>query len=185
MGWSVADKPDGRIERHPGTSSAEHGPHLRFRQFDVADLGAVELLIHDTIDGRYSGLYPPRAVQFFKGFHSRDNILERHRTGAVLVVEYDQDMVATGATVAGEITGVFVHRRFQGRGIGGQVMDRLEEIARADGHDAVTLSISLPSRGFYEGRGYTIVESCSDDVDGGERLDYWEAEKRLDGRHST
>ena len=48
-----------------------------------------------------------------------------------------------------------------------------------------TSSISLPSRGFYEGRGYTIVESCSDYMGGGERLDYCEAEKRLDGRHST
>jgi GNAT superfamily N-acetyltransferase len=102
----------------------------------------------------------------------------------VLVVERGRDIVATGATVDGEITGVFVHPRFQGRGIGGQVMDRLEEIARSEGHETATLSISLPSRGFYESRGYAIVESCSDDMGGGERLDYWEAEKRLDRRRS-
>jgi ribosomal protein S18 acetylase RimI-like enzyme len=180
----VADRSDGRIEPKPGAPADDRRPQLRFRAFDVADLGAVQLLIHETIDRRYRGVYPPRAVQFFKEFHSRDNILERHRTGVVLVVEDDQDLVATGATVAGEITGVFVHPRFQGRGIGGQVMDRLEEIARRDGHQTAALSISLPSRGFYERRGYMVVETCSDDMGGGERLDYWEAEKHLDGRRS-
>jgi GNAT superfamily N-acetyltransferase len=180
----VDDRPDGRIEPKPGTPADDRRPQLRFRAFDVADLTAVQGLIHETIDRRYSGVYPPRAVQFFKEFHSRDNILERHKAGAVLVVEHDQDIVATGATVAGEITGVFVHPQFQGRGIGGQVMDRLEELARSDGRTVVTLAISLPSRGFYEARRYRVVEDRSIDVGGGESLDYWEAEKRLDGRDS-
>jgi hypothetical protein len=127
----VAGSPDSRLEQHPGTPPDERPSHLRFRRFDVADLAAVQRLIHDTIDRRYSGLYPPRDVQFFKEFHSRDSILERHNAGAVLVVEHDQDIVATGATVDGEISGVFVRVQFQGR------------------H---------------------------------ERLDYWEAEKHLDGR---
>jgi GNAT superfamily N-acetyltransferase len=183
MDRSVADQPDSGMKQHPGTSFAE-GSHLRFRAFAVGDLEPAQRLIHDTIDRCYSGLYPPRAVRFFKEFHSRDNILERHTAGTVLVAEDDGELVATGATVAGEIAGVFVHPRFQGRGIGGQVMDRLEEIARSAGHKTASLSVSLPSRGFYGRRGYRVLESRSIDVGGGERLDYWEAEKRLDGRPS-
>jgi hypothetical protein len=67
----VADKPDGRIEQNLGTSAEERQPRLKFRQFAAADLAAVQRLIHSTIDCRYRGAYPPRAVQFFKEFHSR------------------------------------------------------------------------------------------------------------------
>lgn len=178
----MTGSPDARLEQAPGTPPDERPSHLRFRRFAVVDLAAVQRLIHDTIDRRYSGLYPPRAVRFFKELHSRDNIIERHNAGAVLVVEHDRDIIATGATAAGEISGVFVQPQFQGRGIGGQVMDRLEEIALAEGHETAALSISLPSRRFYESRGYRVLETCSIDVGGGQRLDYWQAEKRLDGR---
>jgi GNAT superfamily N-acetyltransferase len=178
----VTGSPDGRLSQRPGAPADVRPSRLRFRRFDVADLEVVRRLIHDTIECRYSGLYPRRAVQFFKEFHSRDNILERHNAGTVLVVEHDRDIIATGATAAGEISGVFVQPQFQGRGIGGQVMDRLEEIVLAEGHATAALSISLPSRRFYEERGYRVLESCSIDVGGGQRLAYWQAEKRLNGR---
>jgi len=151
----------------------------RLRSFDEADLEPVQRLIHHTIDSCYSGVYPPRAVRFFKEFHSLDRILARQAEGEVLVVEQDGTVVATGAVVAGEISGVFVRPELQSRGIGGQLMDGLEGIARARGHAAAALSVSLPSRGFYESRGYEVLESRSIDVGEGERLDYWSAEKPL------
>ncbi|MDP2183431.1 MAG: GNAT family N-acetyltransferase [Actinomycetota bacterium] len=152
---------------------------MRFRPFEAADLAPVQQVIHRTIDSCYSGVYPPRAVRFFREFHSLDRILERHAAGNILVAEEDGVVMATGAIVEEEITGVFVHPEFQNRGIGGQVMDRLEDIARAGGHPSTRLSVSLPSRDFYENRGYKVFESRSIDVGEGERLDYWAAEKSL------
>ena len=72
--------------------------------------------------------------------------------------------MATGAIVGADISGVFVHPQLQKRGIGGQVMDRLEGDAALAGRDSVRLDVSLPSRGFYESRGYRLLESCSIDV---------------------
>ncbi|MGB4441754.1 MAG: hypothetical protein WBJ62_05965 [Coriobacteriia bacterium] len=63
------------------------------------------------------------------------------------------------------------------RGSEGRV--RRRTAAREDALPAAELSVSLPSRGFYERRGYRILEACSIDVDEGERLDYWAAEKQL------
>ncbi len=42
----------------------------RIRPFGTPDLAVVRQLIHNTIDTCYSGVYPPRAVAFFKDFHS-------------------------------------------------------------------------------------------------------------------
>ena len=154
---------------------------LKMRAFKPADLSAVSELIHATIEASYAGVYPPRAVAFFREFHSPSAILQRHVTGSIVQVESEGRTVGTGSIVGAEITGVFVDPAFQGRGIGGRIMDELEREARAHGCDSIRLSVSLPSRRFYERRGYSVVEECSIDVGEGQRLDYWEAQKPLGG----
>ncbi len=111
MNWgSCVSGPDGKIVRE-------------LRESDVAQ---VRRLIHHTIDVCYSGVYPPRAVRFFKEFHSDAKILERHQAGEILVVEQEGNVVATGAIADGEIFGVFVHPEFQHHGLGRALMDELE-----------------------------------------------------------
>ena len=155
------------------------GGGVKLRLSDSADVASIRRLIHATIDCSYVGVYPPLAVRYFKEYHSVDRLRGRQAAGAVLVAEQDGQIVATGAIVGADISGVFVHPRLRRRGIGGQVMDRLEGDAESAGRDSVRLDVSLPSKGFYEGRGYRLLESCSLDVGAGERLDYWTAEKWL------
>jgi GNAT superfamily N-acetyltransferase len=153
----------------------------KLRAFEPSDLEAVRQLIHAAIDASYTDVYPPRAVQFFKDYHTADRILERHAKGDVVLVEREAELLGTGAIVGDHIVAVFVHPEHQRHGIGTSVMEDLERAARAAGHHSVHLDVSLPSRPFYESRGYTHLESCSIDVGVGERLDYWTAEKSLGG----
>jgi ribosomal protein S18 acetylase RimI-like enzyme len=153
--------------------------HAGIREFRESDLVSVRNLIHQTIDVCYSGIYPPRAVQFFKDFHSDEKIVERHRNGDLLVVEQDGRLVATGARVGSDIFGVFVHPAFQRQGHGAALMRELENRARAKGCTESELSVSLPARAFYESLGYEMLEECSTDVGGGEHLDFWKAKKSL------
>jgi ribosomal protein S18 acetylase RimI-like enzyme len=134
------------------------------RPFRDADLVEVRRLISRTIDTSYPPTYPPRAVDFFGRVHADDAILERAKGGHLVVVEDAGTIVATGAIVAGEVTGVFVAPERQGDGLGGIVMDELEAHASRNGQRSVSLSVSLPSRGFYRRRGYRIVEARSIDV---------------------
>ncbi len=154
------------------------------REFRESDLVPVRRLIHQTIDVCYSGVYPARAVQFFKEFHSEENILERHRKGQILVVEQDGNVIATGAIVGSDIFGVFVHPEFQHRGHGSALMRELENRAKASGCTEAELSVSLPSRRFYESLGYEMLEECSTDVGEGQHLDFWKARKRLTRQES-
>ncbi len=171
---------DGRAAQVDDERTA-HGVPLEttVRAFRAADLEPVEALIHTTIDASYTGAYPPRAVRFFKDYHTPDRILERQATGEVVVAERDGDLVATGAIVGDRIVAVFVHPQLQRRGIGARVMDALEGAARAAGQLSIQLDVSLPSEGFYRRRGYRLLESRWIDVGDGERLDYWTAEKSL------
>jgi hypothetical protein len=47
-----------------------------FHEFRTSDLKAVLRLIYHTIDVSYSPVYPVRAIQFFKDFHSEAKIIE-------------------------------------------------------------------------------------------------------------
>ena len=154
-------------------------PSLKIRRFRKPDLGPLRQLIHATIDLSYAEVYPPRAVAFFKTFHSKEKILARSAAGTVLVIEEEGGLTATGSLVEGEIFAVFVHPRFQQGGRGKALMLALEDEARAQGVTESELSVSLPSLPFYRGLGYEIVEERSRDVGEGQWLDFWKAKKRL------
>lgn len=157
--------------------SGHNGPKIR--KFQEPDIGQLQQLIFDTIDASYSRVYPPRAVQFFKEFHAEHRIIERSRIGTTLVLKENGELVATGSIVESEILAVFVHPRFQQGGRGKALMQDLEEEARQRGVTESELSVSLPSKRFYEGLGYEMVEEKSKDVGEGQRLDFWKARKFL------
>lgn len=154
-------------------------PAARIRPFEDADVVPLRRLICETIDTSYAPVYPPKALDFFKAFHAEEKVRERARHGTVLVAEADGDLIATGSLLDGEIFAVFVHPDRQGAGLGKALMARLEEDACAAGVTESVLSVSLPSKRFYEGLGYEIVEERSRDLGNGQRLDFWKAKKRL------
>ena len=155
-------------------------PAARIRPFEDADVVPLRRLICETIDISYAPVYPPKALDFFKAFHAEEKIRERAQRGTVLVAEEDGDLIATGSLLEVEIFAVFVHPARQGRGLGRALMERLEGDARTAGVTESVLSVSLPSKRFYEGLGYELIEERSRDLGDGQRLDFWKATKRLD-----
>jgi N-acetylglutamate synthase-like GNAT family acetyltransferase len=136
-------------------------------------------MIQETIDASYSGIYPDRAVQFFKEYHSQKRIMERSQAGEILVIERNGSIVATGALVGNEILGVFVKPEDQGQGYGKTIMSELESRAKAKGISEVILSVSLPSRKFYEHLEYEMFAESSLDMGEDQHLDYWPGRKIL------
>lgn len=156
------------------TSSDTH-----IRDFSEADIGCLERLIHDTIDASYQLIYPQQAINFFKGFHSTDKIKERAEKGKTIVLEKDRELIGTGSVIDGEILGVFIKPAYQKQGYGTLLMAELERIAAAKNCSKISLSVSLPSRQFYERLGYSNFRGCAIEVKNGKLLDYWKASKSL------
>lgn len=154
------------------------------RKFNITDLHGLHRMICEAIDASYSQLYPPRAVAFFKKHHSKRKIAERSAVGEILVLisERDGSIVATGALVGPEIIGVFVCPDYQRQSYGKAIMTHLERTAIGKGILKLSLSISLPSRRFYERLGYKVLAERTLDVGGGEFLKYWHGEKELHPR---
>jgi len=149
------------------------------RLFRNSDLSSLHTMICNTIDASYSGIYPVRAVEYFKEYHSKDKILERSQAGVILIMERAGSIVATGSLVGNEILGVFVRTDSQGLGCGKRIMSELEKRAKAQGIPEIILNVSLPSRRFYEKLEYEILPECSYDVGEGQYLNYWPGRKTL------
>ena len=139
----------------------------------------VSRLIHRTIDLCYTDPYPPRAVRFFKDYHSPSMVAKRSEQGIVVVMARGGQLIGTGSLIGNEISGLFVEPAAQSQGHGRFVMRELEGRARAAGCSDVVLSVSLPSRQFYERLGYEIGEAAHIDVGEGQQLDFWKARKQL------
>ncbi|USG61115.1 GNAT family N-acetyltransferase [Sneathiella marina] len=152
---------------------------ITLRPFEKRDLARLTRLIHHVIDTSYAEVYPPRAVEFFKSFHSQQKILDRCSSGTVLVMEENGTLVGTGSTVDDTIFAVFVDPGLQKGGRGKMLMTALENAAIDAGVTQSRLDISLPSRRFYEGLGYVVTEEMSRDLGDGQRLDFWKAVKKL------
>jgi GNAT superfamily N-acetyltransferase len=99
-------------------------------------------------------------------------------------LEKDGKVIGTGSLVGSDILGVFVHPRLQHQGYGKAIMKELEKMAVRNGVSEVALSVSLPSRRFYESIGYKITGSYSTDVGEGQQLNYWEVKKELTDRET-
>jgi GNAT superfamily N-acetyltransferase len=153
--------------------------NIIIRTFHAEDLIKVRDLIYETIDICYSNHYPPRAIAFFKECHCESKIMERSKTGVILIVGTKSNLYGTGSIVGNEIFGVFVRPKYHKLGHGRDIMDELENIARRNGYKETELSISLPSAEFYKKRGYIIIEDCNLDVGENQTLKYWKARKTL------
>jgi hypothetical protein len=57
-----------------------HSDDVSIRRVREPDLCQLVRLISETIGISYAGVYPPRAVQFFKDFHSEKEIADRSKT---------------------------------------------------------------------------------------------------------
>jgi GNAT superfamily N-acetyltransferase len=105
--------------------------------------------------------------------------LQRIETGMTLVAEQDSHLIATASLDGQEITAVFVDPDRQRFGFGQLLMQDLEERARKSGIRETVLSVSLPSKKFYERLGYQIVEERCKDLGDDQSLKFWKAKKRL------
>ena len=136
-------------------------------------------LIQETIAMSYPSHYPERAVEYFKNYHSKENIKKRNETGKILVIEQGEKLIGTGSIVDNEISGVFIHPDNQRAGFGNTIMTKLESIAKDKGVLEIKLYVSLPSRGFYEKLKYEISEPQKIDVGENQYLGFWFGNKKI------
>ena len=153
------------------------------REFREGDLSSVQRLIPSTIDASYAGVYPGEAIEFFKDYHSEQQIVGDATAGYTVVAEYGTVMVGTGTLAGTNIRRVFVHPRHQHRGIGKLIVRELERRARIEKSLTLDLEASLVSVRFWESLGFVVQGEDRIPVKNGQELRYSKMVKALDDTH--
>lgn len=152
---------------------------IRIRRFSRSDLAAVKELIDNTIDICYPADYPKEAIQYFKQYHCEENISKGAAKGWTIVLEKNNRVIGTGTIIDNHIMRVFVNPKFQKRGLGKLIMNKLEDKAISSGVNKVKLDASLPSKTFYDTLGYKTREKTYVKLDNGKKLHYCKMNKGL------
>lgn len=116
-------------------------------------LERIELIVSRTIYEVYPKYYPKGAVEFFLDHHNIDKISEDIYAGVVFAAEYNGTPVGTVTVNENEISRLFVLPEYQGRGIGGALLDFAEQMI-FEHYGKVNLAASLSAKDIYLKRGY-------------------------------
>ena len=102
--------------------------------------------------------YDPEIISFFKKRYDVEYLREKISSGTFYVAEAQREIIALGGIEESWIKKMFVSHDRQGKGIGGLIIDRLEETARIEGRSEVHLYSFPNSEQFYERKGYEPIE---------------------------
>lgn len=152
---------------------------IRIREFQESDLESVYKLVHDTIAVSYREIYPHEAIDMYKMYHSKENILRDAVTGFCAVAESGGEMVGTATLVDTDVRRVYISPSYQHAGIGGKLFSAIEEKARELRTGNLELGASLISKEFWESQGFTVISEDTITIQNNKELRFYRMTKKL------
>jgi N-acetylglutamate synthase-like GNAT family acetyltransferase len=151
---------------------------VEIRPFRNEDLNAVCQLIIDSIDDAYPVVYAPEAIDFFKDYHKKENILNDAAAGYTIIAEHKKKIIGTGTLMEHNIRRVYITPKYQRKGIGKLITHELERIATTKGIPSLDLSATVGSVKFWEKMGFEVKDYFLRPVENGQTLRFCEMVKK-------
>ena len=86
--------------------------------------------------------------------YQSQNIIQRSANRLIYVAVGKKHIVGTISLTGNLVSGMFVHSKHHGQGIGTQMLNNIESIARKQKYQRVQLASSITAYDFYLNRGY-------------------------------
>jgi GNAT superfamily N-acetyltransferase len=153
--------------------------NLRIRPMQETDLASVYGLIQNAIQVYYQPIYPVEAIEYFKSYHQKDNILNDAKNGYTVVAESAGEVLSTGTLLGTNLRRVYVNPEHQYQGIGKLVVRELEHQAQSNSLSTLDLSCSLVARRFWESLGYLVLKETHLIVSNDQKLHFYGMAKTL------
>lgn len=121
------------------------------------DMEKVYELVQETIKVVYPKYYLKEIVDMFCEYHSQENILKDIEAGNTYVLIESDEIIGTGTRNENHITRVYVLPKFQKKGYGTFIINRLEDMIK-ERYDYADIDASLPACKLYAHLGYQTVD---------------------------
>ncbi len=145
------------------------------------DADPLKELINETIDTCYFRIYPQEAIDYFKDYHNRANIVNDILEGHCLILTTEEEFIGTGTLLGSNAKRVFVKPMYQNMRFGKRIMYGLEEKAVEKGIRKIDMDASLVAYPFYKALGYEAQMEDIIPVKNGQSLRYYKMVKELRG----
>ncbi|MGB9939594.1 GNAT family N-acetyltransferase [Methanosarcina sp.] len=143
------------------------------------DADSLRELINETIDTCYFSIYPKEAIDYFKEYHNRTNIVNDILEGHCLILFSGEELIGTGTLLGSNARRVFIKPEYQKMGLGKKIMYGLEEKAVEKGIRIMDLDASLVAYPFYRTPSYETQAEDVIPVKNGQSLRYYKMVKKL------
>ncbi len=126
----------------------------------IRDLNDITNLFRQTIQKVASKDYSPQEIaSWADGDKYTDNWLKRIDTHYYLLVKIDDKLVGMASLDnLGYLDVVYIHHEYQGFGIASELLLKMENKAKEDGHKFITSDVSITAKPFFVRKGYVVVK---------------------------
>ena len=130
---------------------------MEFTLAKINDMERIYSIVQETINQVYPRYYLKEIVEMFCEYHSRDNILQDIENENTYILKVDGEIIGTGTKNKNHITRVYVLPKFQKKGYGTFIMNKLEEMIMKR-YDCACIDASLPACRLYAHLGYKTID---------------------------
>lgn len=160
-------------------SRPAHFIFMHIRKFRLSDAAELARLHRGTIRSINVLDYPPKQIAVWSGRVSA----RRFRESAKNIIRYvaikDNKIVGFGDfEKKGEMTGLYVHKDYQNKGVGQRLLKMLERQALKIGMKEFKLSSTITALDFYKRQGYKVIRKSIHPIRN-QRLIVYKMKKRL------
>lgn len=151
------------------------------RPAGASDVDGIWRVHNESIRSLCRTRYGAREIAAWIAFRPREAYRSALASRTLFVAEREQEIVGFGQfdPARGEIEACYVSPDAVNRGVGSDLVMRMEEQARAAGHEVVRLNATLNAETFYARLGYRRLGPAIHRVSGGVELDCIRMEKKL------
>lgn len=129
---------------------------LQIRLAGAADARAISLVVLAALRESNAADYSAEIIEQVAANFSPAAILGLLEQRQVFVATNDQQVIATASLDRDVVRSVFVDPRYQGSGVGRQLMTAIHQAATLAGTDTLRVPSSLTAEGFYRRLGYEV-----------------------------
>ncbi len=124
------------------------------------DLKEITNLFRQTIQNVANKDYSPQEIASWSdGAKNTDNWIKRIDTHYYLLVKIENTLVGMASLDrSGYLDVIYVHHEYQGLGIASELLSKMENKAKEDGHRIITSDVSITAKPFFLYKGYQVVK---------------------------
>ncbi|WP_434710659.1 GNAT family N-acetyltransferase [Pseudomonas sp. R1-1] len=130
---------------------------IQIRNASAIDAPAISNTIINALRESNARDYSPEIIEQVVRSFSAPAVMKMLTERQVIVATVEGHIIATASLQGNTIRSVFVDHGYQGKGIGRQLMERIESLAANTGLSTLNVPSSITAEGFYASLGFRKI----------------------------